>query len=66
MGRKGFFTLLLGTAAAAAAVTLRKKGEESYHVEFDVKPSALGKTAAQAKEEMEKAAAESEEGEADP
>jgi len=64
LAKRGFFTVLLGTAAAAAAVTLRKKGED-YHVEFDVKPSKLGKTAEQAKAELEKTAAEQSEGEAD-
>ena len=49
LAKRGFFTVLLGTAAAAAAVTLRKKGED-YHVEFDVKPSKLGKTAAEQSE----------------
>ena len=64
MGKKGFFTLMVGTAAAAAAVSLRKKGED-YHVEIDVKPSKLGKTEAQAREELEKAAGEHPGGEAD-
>lgn len=65
MGKKGFFTVLLGTAAAAAVVSLRKKGEKSYHVEFDVEPSGLGRTAAQAKAELERTVGENAEGEAD-
>ena len=65
MGKRGFFAVMLGTAAAAAAVTLRKKGENGYHVEFDVKRSELGKTAAAAKAELEKTAEEKAEGETD-
>ena len=50
MGKRSFFTFALGTAAAAAAVSLMKK-KGGLHLTFDVAPSELGQSAAEWKAE---------------
>ncbi len=43
MGKRGFFTFVLGTAAAAAGVSL-VKNNGGLHVTFDITPPKLGET----------------------
>ncbi len=59
MGKRSFFTFALGTAAAAAAVSLIKK-KGGLHLTFDVGPSELGRSAAEWKAEHDSAIAAAE------
>ena len=43
MGKRGFLTFALGTAALAAGVSLVKK-KGGLHVSFDIAPSKLGES----------------------
>ena len=46
MGKRGFLTFALGTAALAAGVSLVKE-KGGLHVSFDITPSKLGETSAE-------------------